>query len=250
MSTYLNLSIQTKQQIADWIERKLGYPLVVVEITADQLDDNINEALEEYSKMVTPDRKYYSIDLSQYQTSGYIMPSDTAGIFALESNGADGIVGTRSQMFSMGNFMRASDVWSTINQPGGWITYELAMQYIDLTKRMTASNFDFEYNHFTKLLKLIPDPSQLNISKGFACVGVNAIRPENQMYGESWVKRYSLALSKITVGTIRSKFQNTQLLGGAIVDGTELKTEGITERDVLLADLRKNESYPSAFFVG
>ena len=38
----------TKQELADWVLRRLGAPLVTVEISDEQLEDVIDEALQFY----------------------------------------------------------------------------------------------------------------------------------------------------------------------------------------------------------
>ena len=104
----------------------------------------------------------------------------------------------------------------------------------------------------THSLTLIPDPiksAEPNTPKGHIVIGCNTIRPEQQQYGESWVKRYALALSKITLGIVRAKFQGVQLLGGGIVDNS-IKEEGIIERDALKEELKETEGAFMTFFVG
>ena len=42
MSDYLNFSIQTKKDLANWVFRQLGYPLITIELTQDHINDCIN----------------------------------------------------------------------------------------------------------------------------------------------------------------------------------------------------------------
>lgn len=249
MSTYLNFAIKDKQGLCDWIERKMGAPLCRVEISQDQLDDAIDEAMEIYTKYVTPEKKYFSIDLEQFPLSGLTMASNVAGIFALEGD-ADFGGGGAGTLFSTRSTLRNS-IGVHGASAGNWITYELAGQYLELTKRMTGGGYQFEYNYHTKLLNLDPSPALSgNNSGGFLVVGANVIRPETEQFGEYWVKRYALALSKITVGYVRSKFAGMTLLAGGQVDGESIKAEGIQERDELMEELMSSEYLPVTFFVG
>lgn len=256
MSDYLNFSIRNRDDLIGWIERALGAPLVPVEITEEQINDRINDAIEEYTRYVQQEREYVGYDLETYdECDGFTLADNVSSVFSLQgsslSEGSTTMTGAENILFSLPNqlwgnpgFFGASSGYA---RAGTFISYEAAMQFMDLTKRMTASEFTFEYNQRTKKLTLYPSPTEYNL-KGYVALGVNVIRPEEQQIGESWVKRYSLALSKIQVGTIRATFANVQLMGGGVLD-TSLKEEGIKERDDLLEELRLENITP-AFFIG
>tara|TARA_R110002020_G_scaffold90534_16_gene220482 strand:- start:1153 stop:1902 length:750 start_codon:yes stop_codon:yes gene_type:complete len=249
MSTYLDFAIKDKTELCQWIERKLGAPLVRVELTQEHLDDAIDEAMEIYTKYVTPEKKYFSIDLEQFPLSGLTMAPNVAGIFALEGD-ADFGGGGAGTLFSTRSSL-SNNIGINNGSTGNWITYELAGQYLELTKRLTGGGYQFEYNYHTKLLNLDPNPGLSgNSDHGFLVVGANVIRPETEQFGEYWVKRYALALSKITLGYIRSKFQGVALLAGGQIDGDGIKAEGIQERDELMEELMSSEYLPVTFFVG
>lgn len=260
MSSYKTFSIQSKTELCEWILRKLGSPLITVELTEDQLLDAIDESVEEFTKYVNQERKWLPLDLSTYdEVSGFILPDCCTGVFSLNSTGgANGGFGGFNG--GLGGFVGGNQAnsigFDNFGGSGGanseaWITYEAGAQYIDMIKRMTASEYRFEYNNRTKSLTLIPNPALKSISgsKGNIVIGCNTIRPEQQQCGESWVKRYALALSKVTLGIIRSKFQNIQLLGGGSLD-VSIKEEGIQERDALKEELKDTEGAFFTFYVG
>jgi hypothetical protein len=248
MSNYLDFSIKTRDQMKDWIMKRLGYPLVQVEITDDQLDICIDDSLEEFTKYVNQERGYIALDLENYGENGYTLPANVTSIFCLEENGGMNQGGGMNDLFSIqNNMMNAGAHPFTAGHigSGSWVTWELANQYMDLVKRMTASKFMYEYNERSKNLTLIPDPIKLGI-KGFIVIGVNLIRPDDMQYGESWVKRYSLSQAKQIIGTVRSKFSGTTLLGGASID-TEFKSEGLSEQETLLEELRSTYTFVTFF---
>ena len=51
-----------------------------------------------------------------------------------------------------------------------------------------------------------------------------------------------MARAKIILGTVRKKFQNTQLLGGGTLD-TEIGDKGEEEWKQLVDEIQQNESY-------
>jgi len=239
MSNYLNFHITDEDGIKNWVMEELGYPLVHVEITDSQLTHCINDAVEEFTKYVTQEREFLALDLETYNTSGFTIQDNVASVFALEESTIYGnTAGGINTLFSVQNTM-----WNAGMMPipwtgnrGSWIDYELAMGYVDMIQRMTASKFTFEYCERTHLLTLIPNPSARNM-RGYICIGCNVIRPDDQQFGESWVKRFALAKAKEIMGRIHARYQGTQILGGGLIDQS-MKAEGQQEKVTLLAELK------------
>lgn len=66
MSDYLNFSIQTKKDLANWCFRQLGSPFITIELTQEHIDDCINDAVEEYTEYAANEKKYFAINLKDY----------------------------------------------------------------------------------------------------------------------------------------------------------------------------------------
>ncbi len=251
MSTILNFSIQTRNDIKRYILLKLGAPLITVELTEEQLDIIIDEATEMFSKFAIQDQKYLLVPLSGYVLGeGIRLPDNVYSVFSLSHDTAEAEFGSlyaidASIMYSIINYQ------TPINAGFSFLTYETAKQYIDMLRIMVGKGFDFTYNERTKILTLYPEPRETDITMGNRlCVilGVYTVRPEEQLYGEEWVKRYALAEAKILLGHIRKKF-NVQLIGGGTVDSSILE-EGIAERDNLIKELKNREGPICGFVVG
>ena len=251
MSSYLDFGIKTREEFKGWILRTLGYPLTQCELTDDQLEDSINDAVEEFTKWVVQEEQFIAIPLTGYvEDEGFEMPGNVAGVFSFNDDGAirsDGI----NTLFTVENaFWNATGGAWPMMSPGGWTTYHIAMSSIELTKRMTGGGYQFSFNPRTKILKLNPDPVKIgsDVLKSWVVVGCYILRPEDQQYGESWVKRMALAQAKIRMGNIRSKFEGVQLLGGGSINSS-IKDEGISERDALLEEIK--QEYPAiGFYIG
>ena len=129
----------------------------------------------------------------------------------------------------------------------GWITWELARQQLDMVHRMMGGGFQFNYNERTKILELSPDPIKQGI-RGWIVMGCRTIRPSSQLVGEVFVKKYALAVSKVTLGVIRHKIKDTTLLGGGHID-TTVHAEGLQEMDKLEQELSSSEGGCLNFFM-
>lgn len=251
MSNYLDFAIQDKESLKQYILRSLGAPLIVVEISDANLEDCINDAVEYFTKYCSQEQDFMAINLNTYvRDVGFTLPDNITGVFSM-NDFLGSVTAGSDQLFSVSNVMLNAGLFVVPSYPDagyGWVNWELFSQNLDLVKKMMGGGFQFQYNMRTKNLKLYPDPAKDGIA-GTIVFGVHLIRPDTQQYGEEWIKKYSVALAKIFVGRVRSKFAGTQLLAGGTLD-TKILDEGIKERDELMTLLREQEQGPFNFWVG
>ena len=65
-STWLEPAIKTKQDLINWILTGLGWPLISIELSEDQLNWVIQNSLEKYSKYAFFPEKYLIVNLKYY----------------------------------------------------------------------------------------------------------------------------------------------------------------------------------------
>jgi len=59
--------------------------------------------------------------------------------------------------------------------------------------------------------------------------------------GKQWIRRYTLALSKELLGTVRSKYSSIPIPNAEVsMDGSDLRSEAQTEKEALITELREN----------
>jgi hypothetical protein len=243
MSTYAEFYVQDRSTLVNWILRKLGYPLIQVEVNEDQIAECINDALETFSMWVTPDEAYMVFDLqdSYEEGLGIKVPTEVVSVFSIDGRVARGGINT---LFSIENQMWNMGMFPTIGS-GGWINYEMANQAIKLTHMMTGGGFQYNYNERSKYLTLYPDPAKGEL-QGKIIIGVGIIRPEEQLLGEYFVKNLALSYVMQVLGRIRKKFTGVTLLAGGQIDET-IGDEGKELEDKLMEELP--EKYPVSDFI-
>ena len=69
LSTNLNTKIETYDRLGERIKRSLGYPLVSLEIHTDQLRENIQIAVEWFTKYAGYTREFLIFDSNMYETN-------------------------------------------------------------------------------------------------------------------------------------------------------------------------------------
>ena len=103
-------------------------------------------------------------------------------------------------------------------------------------------------------MQLFPPPRSSS-SHFYGIVTAYVERPLVDIIKEPWVYQYALALTKIAIGSVRGKYQNTQLFGGGSINYNDMLNNGREEK----ADLEKKlyeraagfgDAAPPEFFVG
>lgn len=252
-STWLNPGITTIEQLKDWVITKLGYPLVSVELTDEQLNSCIADALSIYSKyaylpekFLTVNLKYYEhgkgIDLSEFNIMSvkniglqrdniWSMHQDMFfGPYAFLGQGAGG------PMFGLGSG----------NAVGSWVTFHNVQEWFHMADRLMGSNPDWQYDKTTKRLVLMPEPHCKH--DHYILLTCNVQPPVEEYYGNEYVRRLVLAEAKILLGTIRKKYAGVQLVGGGTID-TSIGDEGREEKSQIMENIIRDESKGQFFCV-
>ena len=125
-------------------------------------------------------------------------------------------------------------------------------EFMDTREKLLATTRDLKFDPRTQYLTMYPQP---NDNRFYGVISCYVERPIRDLVKEQWVYQYALALCKITIGRVRSKFGSVSLLGGGSLN-YDLLQEGLTEKKELEALLYSgstpglSDSEPAMFFVG
>lgn len=256
----------TRAELRARLKRDLGYPYNKVEVTDDHLNDAIDDALEKWEEWAVGNaikEYYFTIPLSAGQ-SEYVLPVYVTDVLGFKSDTWSTGINT---LFTIENFLYTQGYIDPQQFMGsdGLIGYQLAMDYIETLERYMPEQYTFKYARHKKILQLSPTPVLKDIRTingtawdfaGYLLVRCMAYDGsfvtgwtyedfEDQSLSEGWVKKYSLAKLKTTVGQIRRKFSGYGSLGntGITLDGPELISEGKEEMEKLIEELDTNYAY-------
>jgi hypothetical protein len=232
-STQLNPRIDSYDKLAQRIRRQLGEPLVNVEIHDEQIHDNIDLAIEYFTKYGGYTEEYLLFDSRKY-VAGVGMKIDTMinGTQEMFTSNTEGLSGGYdydletyrkvldcfsfdygettgiNTLFTLETAM-ANQIYSSYmigNFGFDLVTWEVLKGFIDTRKKVLAQNPHFRFDARTQVLRIIPEPLYAHSYLGV--VGCYVERPIKDLVKERWIQRYTLALSKISVATVRGKYPN------------------------------------------
>ena len=133
------------------------------------------------------------------------------------------------------------------------ISWNVLKNWLDTREKVLAQRRDIKFDNRTQYMHLYPEPR--DSSRFYGIVTCYVERPLVDVIKEPWVYQYALALTKIAIGTIRGKYQGTQLFGGGTINAAILE-DGKTEKTALEAQLLQTAAPgmgagdPVSFFVG
>lgn len=289
-STTFNSKIKTYDHLAQRIRMTLGEPLIQIEISSEQIYNNIDIALEWYTKFSATTEEYlvfrsdlyeqgkglrldklFSITPELYNTIDVpgIYDNTTSQVSAL-SSGYD---------YDMGDYRKVIDVFSftegnnsgvntlftiehTVAQQAYFghllgnvgydlITWHALKEWLDLRNKMLALTPYLRFSPETQYLKIIPEPARGQIYYGL--LGCHVQKPIRDIINQLWVYRYTLALCKMTIAHTRGKYGGSMVFGGQTVNYSDLMQQGVAEKDALEKELTTDliDRDPiTAFFVG
>ena len=126
-------------------------------------------------------------------------------------------------------------------------------EWMDTREKVLATRRDLKFDPRTQYLQIYPQPS--TNSRFYGVISCYIERPIRDIIKEQWVYEYVLALTMITIGRVRGKFTNVNLLGGGTLN-YDLFSEGKTRKEELELKLLEGasagfgDSMPIDFVVG
>jgi len=276
-STNLNPKIKTYSQLINRIKYTLGAPFLSLEICDDyHIVDYIDQAIEWYTKYAGYTEEYLIFNSSLYSEPGLridqlysLTPSmrstlsngmsacwdydfgdyrKVIGVFDVEQGETTGI----NTLFTLEQAMAQQTYFSYMLGNVGFdlVTWEVLKQWLDLREKVLAQKIYVDFDNRNQLLRLIPPPT--SGSRYYGVVGCWVEKPIRDLIMERWVYHYSLALTKYTIATIRSKFGSVQLLGGGTIQYSELLAQSREDKLKLEEELMNGygEVTPARFFLG
>lgn len=278
-STYLNSRIKSVEHLAERIIMSLGGSVIDIEITCDQLFDDIARAVERYVKHVGYTREYlifrsdlyepgWGVNLSRLFSISTEMKEnpDTGlsasfdydleeerkvlGVFEFNEGVSSGI----GQLFTIESTLMNQVFFSPSIGNFGFdvLSWHIAKEYLEMREKCFASKIQYSFEKDSQLLRLFPEP-RVGEATYYGMVGCYVEKAFKDCLKEPWVFDYARSLVMETAGFVRGKFQGTTLFGQGTINYNDMLAYGKEEKRRLEDQLEgnKHSDYKGVmFFVG
>ncbi len=247
----------SRQQIIDYARRKLGEPVIELNIDDDQIQDRLDDALQLY-------REYHYDGVERNYLKHQITQADIDNEFIPAPDPIQSV--TRAFVFSglfnntIFNFPARFSL-SRIGTLGGFATapfinltqLDITNRWLSLAQQMLNPEKPIQFNKVTN--KIFIDMNwdeevqvdEFLIFEVWVVVDPEAFR---EVFNDVWLKQYFTALVKKQWAGNLSKYEGIQLPGGVTWNGAQLWDQAIQEIEKLEEDLDLKWSLPPDFQIG
>ena len=130
------------------------------------------------------------------------------------------------------------------------LSWHTMKDWIETREKMLAIRRDIHFDERTQYFRLMPQPKT---ARFYGVISCYVERPLRDLIKEKWVLDYAVALSKIMWGRILTKINGVSMLGGGVLNGGEVLSEGVNEKEKLetfLIEGGYGDFQPISLFVG
>jgi len=240
-----------RNEFREYCLRRLGKPVIQINVEKNQVDDLIDEALEFFQRnhfdgsihMYLPftitaqalQDKFLEVDESIISVNNLIESSIYSG-----------------SMFSIEWQMMAQSYPFAL-KGDGLLTYSMAMSHRELLKMtLSGKTKPIRFNRHMNRLFVDMDWNQLKEGQTLVADAFRVLDPDEftEVWNDPFFKKYATALIKRQWGNNLRKLKNVQLVGGVTIDGGEILQEAEAELKELKEEILLEHQEPIGFIMG
>ena len=268
----------TKATLKSYCLRALGYGVIDINVSDDQADDRLDEALQYFAQYHYDGiEKMYlkhlitSDEVTRARADASTTATDTAdsSITATWKEGKNFIpipsavvsvvqvfpftdTGAGSNMFDIRYQLRLNDLFDLSST--SVIQYQMTMDNIDLLQHILVGETPIRFNQHQNRLYIDMDWEN-DVTADVDYLIIECYRKLDpttytDIYDDIYLKRYATALIKKQWGANLSKFGGVTMLGGVTMNGETLYTQAIEEQDKLEEQIQLAFELPVNHMIG
>lgn len=235
-------STDERFKLMNEIRFELGYPVIDVELTQEQLDYCVSRAIEEMRSKtaISYKRGFFFMNINQ-ETQRYLLTNRTQGFhkivtvmgvyrltsaFLSSAHGA-GVYGqiVLQHLYNMGTF--------------DLLSYDTIAGYVKLMEILFAARVTYTWDEQKRELWL---HHRFPFNERMVAIEAAVERTEQDIISDrwcrSWIRRFALATSREVLAEVRGKFSTLPGAGGGItLNAADLRTRATTEKEALQLEI-------------
>jgi len=220
----------TRDELKKYCLRRLGAPVIEINVDEDQVQDRIDDALAFYHD--------YHYDGTERTFLKHQITADdiTNNYIAIPST-----INSIIDVMPLGNDTSTNNLFNvkyqiTLNDIQNWSGYQMSnyvmsMERIALMQELLVGKQRLRFSRHTDKMYLDMDWSRVSVGEYVIIECYQAMDPEtySQIYGDWWLRKYTTALIKKQWGQNLSKFEGMQLPGGVTFNGQQILADANEE---------------------
>lgn len=231
--------------------RRLGAPVIEINVDDDQIDDRIDEALAyfwDYHFNGTERIFYKHIITQENVDNKYItLPENIIGAVRIFNIG-DMI--SQSSLFDVRYQIALNDLYQFYRQ--SMVPYYMNLMQIQFLEQLLVGQQPIRYSKHRDRLHVDMDWGRVNVGAYLVVEAYEVIDPDTftDAWSDRWLLRYATALIKRQWGVNLTKYSGVQLIGGITFNGEKIYNEAVQEITKLEDEMITSYSLPPTYMVG
>lgn len=217
----------TRDEFKEHILRKIGAPVIQINVSDEQVDDRVDEAISFWrdyhyngSQLVYLKHQITQAD----KDNGYIqLPQKLLGISKVFD--FDTSIATGSGMFNV----QYQFVLNNITELTSYSVqnYFMTMQHIEFMQEILVGKPLIRYNKHVNKLYIDNDPSRWVVGTYIIVEAYDIVDEDfyEDVWSDRWLQNYAAVLVREQWGLNLTKFNNMQLVGGVSFNGEQILAE-------------------------
>ena len=248
--------VTSRTKLIEYALRRLGDPVIEVNVDEDQLDDRVDEALQYYQTYNSDATKrvYLKHQVTATDVTNTYIEVNTNILFVrrvLPMNsgisGGGGFMGVKYQMM-------LNDFASVMSMAGNMAYYHQMKMHLELIDSQLSGLPQTDFVQKEGRVYFHGEFESGDIVEGQFLV-VEALQlvdaeTHTSIYNDIFLKEYTTALIKQQWGANLIKFEGMQLPGGVTLNGRQIYDDATTEIQKLREDIRLEHELPVDFIIG
>jgi len=242
----------TRTEFKEYCLRKLGKPVIEINVDDDQVDDRIDETLRYYwdYHFDGTEKIYYKQQITANNVADkYItLPENIIGavrVFPI----ADPSIRS-DDLFNIRYQIALNDLYSLTSV--SMVPYYMAMEHLSLIAELLVGQQPIRYNRHKDRLYVDMDWKKTNVGEYLLVEAYEIVDPNEytQVWSDRWLQNYATAKIKYQWGSNLTKFTGMQLPGGVQFNGEKIFNDAQAEIEKMEAEMISSYSLPVSDMVG
>jgi hypothetical protein len=275
----------TRQELIDYCKRKLGAPVLEINVADEQIEDLVDDAVQFFqerhfdgvaqtylkyqitqddidrgravgssgvgiaSTSATTNIEGTNTTFNYYETSNYLqVPNHIIGVNKIYQ--FEGSNSLSSGMFSIKYQLFLNDIyyWGSTEL----LTYSMVKSYLEDINFLLTTQKQIRFNKRSDRLYLDIDWSSVSVGEYLIIDCYRSLDPSSysQVWNDSFLKQYLTSLIKRQWGQNLIKFQGVKLPGGVEFNGRQIYEDGQKELDDIMEKMSSTYELPPLDMIG
>ena len=246
----------TREELIEYCKRRLGDPVLEINVDDDQVEDRVDEALQYYQEFHSDAtfRTYLKHQITQTDIDNEYIPISSDVIFVSRLFPLASSFSYSHNFFDIKYQMMLNDIADMQNFAGDLAYYEQLQQYLSVLDMTLNGTPQVTFQRHANRLHIHGDFQDKDIKLNDYVVAevYQIVDPgsHTSVFNDMWLKEYTTSLIKEQWGQNLIKFEGMQLPGGVTINGRQLYDDAKGEIEALREKIRLEQELPADFFVG